>query len=478
MRKTLKILNATCPYSSPLENLAKIRSFEQIPGPRNVPLIGSFENLKFAIGADQKTIENYTGYLQSLYQKYGPIVKENLGFGRKYVVHIYDPKDAQTIFGADGKMPFIVPLQETTQKYREMKGMNPGLGNLNGAEWYRLRSSIQQAMMRPQSVQTYLPFSEKVANQLIQHISEQPGRVDMRKIAGRWSLESAGQILFEKSLGSLGQEKLWADKLVQLNREIFQLSAKMRLGFPIFRVISTKNWRKMVDFEDRFYAEVDKLMDQALDNLKILKDPKDNLRFASYLINQKELTRRDCKVILLSMFSDGLSTTAPMLIYNLYNLAKHPEAQEKIRNENGSNKYLKACIKETFRMFPIGTEVSRVLQQDLVLGGYLVPKGTAVDINTNVLMRTQALFQNSPDQFKPERWLEKSAENAHPFAFLPFGFGPRMCAGRRFAEQDLSTVLAKLCRNFRISHHGTQIRQIYETLLLPDGSCEFEFEKI
>lgn len=421
-----------------------------------------------------------------MYNRYGKIVKENLGFGREHVVHLFDPSDAQTVLTADGKTPFIVPLQETTQKYREMKGMNPGLGNLNGPEWYRLRSSIQHAMMRPQSVQTYFPFSQKVSEDLVSHVaSEQKrfGHVNMQKVAGRWSLESAGQIIFEKSLGSLGAQSEWADELVDLNKKIFQLSAKMRLGLPIFRLVSTPSWKKMVALEDKFYAEVDRLMDDALDDLKVNKSDSQNMRFASYLINQKDLNRKDVKVILLSMFSDGLSTTAPMLIYNLYNIASHPDVQRRIHEEVQKDysslklPFLRACIKETFRMFPIGTEVSRITQKDLVLAGFEVPAGTAVDINTNILMRKNVLFSDSPDTFKPQRWLEKSRE-VHPFSFLPFGFGPRMCAGRRFAEQDLLTSLAKLCGTFNIRHSGEPITQIYETLLLPRGNCEFVFEKM
>ncbi|CAP24092.2 Protein CBR-CYP-44A1 [Caenorhabditis briggsae] len=395
MRRSIKILAENlenCPYTS-ATTTAPPRRFSEIPGPREIPVIGNSGNLKYAIGT----------------------------------------ADAQTVFAADGKTPFIVPLQETTQKYREMKGMNPGLGNLNGPEWYRLRSSIQHAMMRPQSVQTYLPFSQKVSDDLVRHVAEEQirfGNANMQKVAGRWSLESAGQILFEKSLESLGNRSEWADGLIELNKKIFQLSAKMRLGLPIFRLFSTPSWRKMVKLEDEFYAEVDRLMDDALDNLKISESDSQNMRFASYLINRKELNRRDVKVILLSMFSDGLSTTAPMLIYNLYNIATHPEAlrkiQEEIKEDPTSSKlpYLRACIKETFRMFPIGTEVSRITQKDLTLSGYLIPAGTAVDINTNILMRNMVLFSDSPHEFKPERWLEKS-KSVHPFAFLPFGFGPR-----------------------------------------------------
>lgn len=50
----------------------------------------------------------------------------------------------------------------------------------------------------------------------------------------------------------------------------------MRLGLPIFRLFSTPSWRKMVDLEDQFYSEVDRLMDDALDKLKV----NDSDRFA------------------------------------------------------------------------------------------------------------------------------------------------------------------------------------------------------
>ncbi|CAJ0567910.1 unnamed protein product, partial [Mesorhabditis spiculigera] len=197
---------------------------------------------------------------------------------------------------------------------------------------------------------------------------------------------------------------------------------------------------------------------------------------------------------MLSLFSDGLSTTAPMLVYNIYNLAANKEVQQQVRDEvNKVAKpwealteknlsqlpFLKACIKETFRLYPIGTEISRISQQELTLGGYKIPAGTPIDINTNVLMRSERFFSN-PDEFRPERWLrsEGKSSHSHPFAFLPFGFGPRMCAGRRFAEQDLQVVLARLIAAFSIEHLYSPVKQVYETLLLPEGNCHFRFTKI
>ncbi|KAK6737263.1 hypothetical protein RB195_019762 [Necator americanus] len=309
----------------------------------------------------------------------------------------------------------------------------------------------------------------------------------------KWSLESAALTVFEKRLSIFTDQIDWGDMLVDLNRSIFQLSAELRFAFPFYRYVSTPKWKKMVALEDKFYKEANLLIDEAISKLRGSSQSEEEMKFASLLINRKELNVKDVSVILLSMFSDGLSTTAPMLVYNLFNIASNPNVQDELRQEVNSVvdragditpthlsklSFLRACIKETFRLFPIGTEISRIPQKDLVLSGYHVPARTPVDINTNVLMRSTSFF-NDPLSFRPSRWLrDGNRHDFHPFSFLPFGFGPRMCAGRRFAEQDLQVVLCRLIQHFRISHHHSPIEQTYETLLLPKGCCDFHFSQL
>ncbi|KAK7068012.1 hypothetical protein SK128_023820 [Halocaridina rubra] len=59
------------------------------------------------------------------------------------------------------------------------------------------------------------------------------------------------------------------------------------------------------------------------------------------------------------------------------------------------------------------------------------------------MTKDENLFHRAKE-FIPERWSrDKPLGDIHPFAHLPFGFGPRMCLGRRIAEQELYTFLTR-----------------------------------
>ena len=61
------------------------------------------------------------------------------------------------------------------------------------------------------------------------------------------------------------------------------------------------------------------------------------------------------------------------------------------------------------------------------------------------MVRMERYFPRA-DEFLPERWLPEgeSLKALHPFAHMPFGFGPRTCVGRRFAQLEMETFLSKV----------------------------------
>ncbi|KAI5633533.1 cytochrome p450 domain-containing protein [Phthorimaea operculella] len=94
---------------------------------------------------------------------------------------------------------------------------------------------------------------------------------------------------------------------------------------------------------------------------------------------------------------------------------------------------------------------------------------------------TQVIFQhyvmsNSDEnfskasEFMPERWLKRSSvQNHHPFASLPFGFGRRMCLGRRFAELEIHTVIAKMVQAFQMEYHHEPLEYHVHPMYTPNG---------
>jgi cytochrome P450 len=55
-------------------------------------------------------------------------------------------------------------------------------------------------------------------------------------------------------------------------------------------------------------------------------------------------------------------------------------------------------------------------------------------------------FYPEAHKYIPERWIKDDPQykKPHPFITMPFGFGPRMCIGRRFAELEIETVVTKV----------------------------------
>lgn len=99
--------------------------------------------------------------------------------------------------------------------------------------------------------------------------------------------------------------------------------------------------------------------------------------------------------------------------------------------------YLTACIWEAARLCPSIPVVipRRVSPGGLWVSGYYIPEGTSIGASPSVINRDVGIFGPQTDQFRPERWLERTDEEVakmHKFLFS-WGFGARQCAGKDLA---------------------------------------------
>jgi len=150
--------------------------------------------------------------------------------------------------------------------------------------------------------------------------------------------------------------------------------------------------------------------------------------------------------------------------------------------------YLRACIKEGLRITSITPGNFRITPKDLVLSGYQVPRGTGVLMGVLELSNDDNYFAQS-SEFIPERWLKSdlapdiqacpAARTRNPFVYLPFGFGPRTCIGKRIAELEIETLLVRLLRSYKVSWlPETPIEYESTIILSPCGDIRFKLEPV
>lgn len=153
---------------------------------------------------------------------------------------------------------------------------------------------------------------------------------------------------------------------------------------------------------------------------------------------------------LVTILIAGIETTSTALAWTCYELARHPHAQQAIRDERtrGENDYVAAVVKESLRLHPpVLMGPIPKLTEDIDIQGYHIPAGTYVTVGTVVIHRNSANYSD-PNTFLPERFLGTAV---NPQLFLPFGWGPHRCIGANLAQMEMECVLGTVLEAVTLS---------------------------
>ncbi|CAG5123575.1 unnamed protein product [Candidula unifasciata] len=176
---------------------------------------------------------------------------------------------------------------------------------------------------------------------------------------------------------------------------------------------------------------------------------------------KEQLTKSEIHGQVLIFIFAGYETVATALSFTLFLLATHPECcrnvqqeiDEKLGNQSPSYDnvqdltYMDMCINESMRMFPPGFLIDRVCTEDTVIQGIPIPKDMVITFPIYAIHHDPDIWPE-PENFQPERFSSENKESRHPFAFLPFGNGPRNCIGMRLALLELKVTIAHILKAF------------------------------
>ncbi|XP_076646794.1 putative cytochrome P450 301a1, mitochondrial [Halictus rubicundus] len=478
------------------QDLSRCRPYTEIPGPKPIPFLGNTWRFIPYIGDFQ--IQAVDKVSRRLYEEYGEIVKMEGLLGRPDMVFIYDANEIERIFRQEERMPYR-PSMPSLNYYKHVLRKdffrdNAGVIAVHGEDWYNFRSKVQQVMLQPRTARMYISSIEEASLAFLQRISairdandEVPD--DFLNEIHKWSLESIARVALDVRLGCMDDNaNAETQRLIDAVCTFFVNVGILELKIPFWKLFNTPTWIQYVKALDTIVDTTSKYTTAALARIQ---QAKDNDKEPS-LLERVLALENDTKlatILSLDLFLVGIDTTSNSVASVLYQLALHPDKQDLAYNEvcgmlpskdmqlEGKHldqlKYLKACIKETQRMYPVVIGNGRCMTKDTVISGYQVPKGVQVVFQHYVISNLDKYFPRS-SEFLPERWLQADGVR-HSFASLPFGYGRRMCLGRRFAELEMLVVISKILQRYKIEYHYEKLDYYINPMYTPKGPLNLKF---
>ncbi|XP_066248975.1 LOW QUALITY PROTEIN: cytochrome P450 9e2-like [Euwallacea similis] len=169
-----------------------------------------------------------------------------------------------------------------------------------------------------------------------------------------------------------------------------------------------------------------------------------------------------------NFFSAGLHPVSSALLFGTYELALNKDVQERLRLEihQIAQKHPEVTYEVIQEMLYMDMVVSEILRKwpPVVITSRVVVKPYNLKLGTNSVklnkkekilipifgLHHMAEYYPNPEKFDPERFSSENKNKINPYAYIPFGTGPRFCIGSRFGLMKIKLVLFHLLKNFEL----------------------------
>ncbi|CAI0399174.1 unnamed protein product [Linum tenue] len=379
------------------------------PGPRSLPLIGNLFDI------DSSAPHRL---LWRLSRVYGTLM--SLKLGRTRVLVVSSARMAEEVMKTQD-LVFCSRPSLTGSNHLSYDRLDVAFSPYD-AYWREIRKICVVHLFNLNTVQSFCPIREDEVSQMIERIS----------------------------------------RSISYDSKHFNLSEAM-LSMTSTIICRTAFGKRELDI---FYQDI---IDEHLDPKRAESAHNDVLDVLLGIMNEEpykvQLTVDHIKGILMNIFIAGTDTSAATVVWAMTYLIKNPialrKAQEEVREaieKKGFVKeedierlpYLSAVVKETMRLQPPAPLLlPRESSQDCELGGYKILAKTTVYVNAWAIGRDPEAWGESTEEFKPERFMQKSIDmKGTEFGLIPFGAGRRMCPGIHIGLVTVELSLANLLYGF------------------------------
>lgn len=395
---------------------------------------------------------------------------------------------------------------------------DPLTGNLlflDGEPWRVLRHKLSPAFTTGK-IRFMFPTMVTVGERVVgacQRIMNIGGTVEMKELCARYTTDVIGEVAFGIECNSLKDPQAifrrMGRNIVEKPRHSLLVQAFMFTDPERARQLRLKNFpddvteffmgvvRETVAYREKNGVKRNDFMDMMLE----MKAQRDGLKDGD--IKEDDLTNglniEQVAAQALVFYLAGFETSSTVMSFCLYELALNPEVQEKLREEIFSvlqksedqvtyesikeMTYLKKVISETLRKHPVIPHLTR-----LAVADYKVPKTNwLLERDMRIFIPVDAIHHDpeiypEPEKFDPERFTPEAIAQRHPFAYLPFGDGPRNCIGMRFGELQTAIGVIQLLRHFRFKPSSRTLSpMVYlkkNFLIAADGGIHLTVENL
>ncbi|KAL7736337.1 hypothetical protein ACLKA6_014808 [Drosophila palustris] len=341
-------------------------------------------------------------------------------------------------------------------------------------QWRESRQWMSQLFTSGRMKQRMYPLMQQVLHDLEQHLTRKMGGQRQRVLAlsemcQLYTTDVTGKLFYSWDVGGL---RHGYSPLRQQTKELFRPSLRKVLHFMC--VFFLPQWTGLLHakvFSEPYVGFMRQLVrgnpgqhqGDLIGQLEELQHKRPRTHYAQH----PDFIASQAGIILLA----GFETSSALLGFTLFELAKQPELQQRLRQElcaafGGDSvlsyevavtlPYLKMVCLEALRLYPAAAFINRECTPGQDEGfslqphvDFVIPAGMPAYISILGLHR-DAKFWPNPLHFDPERFAPEHMDRIVPMTYLPFGAGPHGCIGSRLGLLQLKLGVAHILRSYRV----------------------------